>query len=148
MCIVHRLALVLGSRLMFDDGAVMEVEPARARNANSRRAARLRFLRPFTRRLARANTPANVRNRHVRVMNVQRRLETCDASQLRAADLDQPLAQAPLVLAQQHAAQLAESFGAVLEKPSNRRGLKLPANGGFKAPSGLEPLYEALQASA
>jgi hypothetical protein len=71
---------------MFDDGAVADVEPARARNANSRRAARLRFLRPFTRRLARANTPANVGNGHVRAIDVPRRLETCDASQLRGAD--------------------------------------------------------------
>jgi hypothetical protein len=85
MRIVHRLALVLWSRLMFDDGAVVEVEPARARNTNPRPAARLRFLRPFTRRLARAKTPSDVGNGHVRTMNVPRRLETCDASQRLAA---------------------------------------------------------------
>ena len=33
-------------------------------------------------------------------------------------------------------------------KPSNRRGLKTRTGTGLKAPSGLEPLYEALQASA
>jgi hypothetical protein len=76
MRIVHGLALVLWSRLMFDDGAVVNVEPARAHNANPRRATRLRFLGPFTRRLARAKTPTHVGNGHVRVMNVLRRLET------------------------------------------------------------------------
>jgi len=51
---------------MFDDGAVVDVEPARARNADSRRAGTLRFLGTFTRRLARAKTPTDVGNGHVR----------------------------------------------------------------------------------
>jgi hypothetical protein len=64
---------------MFDDGAVVELEPARARNANAGRAACSRFVRLFTRRLARANTPANVGNGHARAMNFPRSLETCNA---------------------------------------------------------------------
>ena len=87
MRIVHGLALVLWSRLMFDDGAVVDVEPARARNANPRCATRLRFLRPFTRRLARAKTPSDVGNGHVRSMNVLRGLETCEAVRRLAARL-------------------------------------------------------------
>jgi hypothetical protein len=84
MRIVHGLALVLRSRLVFDDGAIVEVEPARARNADPRHAARLRFLRPFTRRLARAKTSSDVGNGHVRAMNVPLGLETCGAARLAA----------------------------------------------------------------
>jgi hypothetical protein len=87
MRIVHGLALVLRSRLVFDDGAVVEVEPARARNADPRHAARLRFLRPFTRRLAGAKTSSDVGNGHVRGMNVPLGLETCTAGHPLAAAL-------------------------------------------------------------
>jgi hypothetical protein len=38
--------------------------------------------------------------------------------------------------------------GVPVGKPSNRRGLRTRMNRGLKATSGLEPLYEALQASA
>lgn len=65
---------------MFDDGAVVDLEPARACNANARRATRLRLLGPFTRRLARAKTPSDVGNGHVRYMNLPRGPETWRSS--------------------------------------------------------------------
>jgi hypothetical protein len=66
MRIVHGLALVLWSRLMFDDGAVVDGESAGAGHANSRRAATLRLLGTFTRRLAGAKAPTHVGDGHVR----------------------------------------------------------------------------------
>ena len=77
MRVFHRLALVLWRRLMFDDGAVLDPEPAGACNAHSRCAAAVGLFCAVTGRLAGAKTPTDVRNRHVRAMNLLRRLETC-----------------------------------------------------------------------
>ena len=50
---------------MVDDGAVVEIEPPRARNAYPRCTALLRFLRPFARRFARAETATDVWDGHL-----------------------------------------------------------------------------------
>ena len=77
--IVHRLALVYLSGLVFDDRAVLDLEPAGTGHANSRHVGTLRLLGAFTRRLARAKTPTHVRNGHFRAINVLRKFETCEA---------------------------------------------------------------------
>lgn len=86
MRIVHRLALVLWSRLVFDDRAIFDVESAGAGYADSsRRAGSLRLLGAFTRRLAGAETSTDVRNRHVGAMTVPGTLETREGSRLWAS---------------------------------------------------------------
>lgn len=50
---------------MFHQSAVIEVESAGARHADTGRALALRFLRPFARRLARAETATDVWNGHL-----------------------------------------------------------------------------------
>ena len=67
--VVRTLALVFRSRLVFDGGAVFDVESAGAGDANSRRARTPRLLGTFTRRLARAKTPTDVGNRHDRAID-------------------------------------------------------------------------------
>ena len=62
--ILHGLALVLGSGFVLDDGSALNLEPAGARDAHSRCAAAVRLFRAVTRRLARAETPTDVRNGH------------------------------------------------------------------------------------
>ena len=63
--IAHRLGLVLGSRLVIGDRAVVDLEPAGAGDAHSRRAAAVWHFRALTRRLAGAETPSDVGNGHL-----------------------------------------------------------------------------------
>lgn len=59
---------------MLHNGAVMDAEPARARDANARHIVPLRLLRPLAGRLARTEAPTDVGNGHVRAYERSRRV--------------------------------------------------------------------------
>ena len=71
--IVHRLALVLGSRLVFADRVVHDCEPPGACDTDARRAAAVGLFRALTRRLAGAEAPTDVRNGHLVTLTWSRR---------------------------------------------------------------------------
>lgn len=73
--VVHRLALVVSSRLVLDERAVLDLEPAGTGDAHSG-GDLAELLRAVTRRFSRAEAPTHVRNGHLGGVNLPRGFQT------------------------------------------------------------------------